>query len=150
MSQAAPDLRPAGREFQVGDSVSLTRRITPALVRRFSQLTGDTNPLHLDAAYASRTRFKRPIAHGMLAATQIATLIGTRLPGPGAIYLSQDFSFLAPVYVGDEVTASVRVKSVRVSEHRPGEPILTLETICTGRDGVKVIDGEAIVLYEPV
>ena len=150
MSQLAPDLRPQGRHFQVGDSVALTRRITPALVRRFSQLTGDTNPLHLDAPYAARTRFKRPIAHGMLAATQLATLIGTRLPGPGAIYLSQDLTFLAPVYVGDKLTASVRVKSVRASEHRPGEPILTLETICTVRDGVKVVDGEAIVLYEPV
>lgn len=141
---------PLGRSFQVGDEVSLTRRISPSLVSRFARLTGDNNPLHLDAEYAQRTRFGRPIAHGLLAATQIGTLIGTRLPGPGAIYLSQDLTFLAPVYIGDKVTAVVRVKSVRVSEHRRSQPILTLETICIARDGVKVIDGEAIILYEPV
>lgn len=150
MAELAGDAPPGGRYFRVGDEVSLARRITPSLVARFARLTGDTNPLHRDPVYAEKTRFGRPIAHGMLAATQIATLIGTRLPGPGAIYLSQDLTFLAPVYVGDRLTATVRVKSLRTSAHRPTEPILTLQTVCTVGDGQKVVDGEAIVLYEPV
>jgi 3-hydroxybutyryl-CoA dehydratase len=85
----------------------------------------------------------------MLAATQIGTLIGTRLPGPGAIYLSQTLTFLAPVYIGDLLIATVRVKAIRTSARRSGEPILTLETVCTARDGIKVVDGEAVVIYEP-
>jgi 3-hydroxybutyryl-CoA dehydratase len=144
-----PPQRAHSRSFAVGDEVSRTVPVTDELVQQFSRLTGDDNPLHLDAVYAARTRFGRQIAHGMIAATQIGTLIGTQLPGPGAIYLSQHLTFLAPVYLGDVVTATVRVKGIRLSTHRPSEPILTLETGCTAR-GVKVLEGEAVVLYEPV
>ena len=134
-----------GFPFQIGDSAEVTREITQEDVQAFADLSGDDNPLHLDASFAARTRFRRPIAHGMLTASLISTVIGTRLPGPGGIYLSQELKFLRPVFIGDRITARAEILEVR-----PDKPILRLRTTCINHRGETVIAGEAVVMYEPL
>ncbi|HBB88882.1 MAG TPA: enoyl-CoA hydratase [Blastocatellia bacterium] len=129
--------------LKVGDTVSLSKEITDADIRAFAELSGDFNPVHLDDEFARTTRFGRRIAHGMLGASLISTVLGTKLPGQGAIYLSQTLQFLAPVFPGDTVTASVTVKKIK-----EGKPIVTLETVCENQRGETLIRGEAVVLLE--
>lgn len=111
----------------------------------FCAATGDDNPIHLSDDFAQGTRFGRRIVNGMLTCAMISSVIGTRLPGPGAIYLSQSFRFVAPVYLGERVTATVRVL-----ERRQDKPILLLKTQCHKEDGSLVLDGEALVLVDSV
>lgn len=124
-----------------GDTASRTQTISDEMVRAFAELSGDTNPVHLDDTYAAGTRFGRRIAHGMIAAGLISATLANDLPGPGTVYLSQSLQFKAPVYPGDTITATVEVKNVR-----PDKPIVTLSTTCTNQDHKVVLDGEAIVL----
>jgi 3-hydroxybutyryl-CoA dehydratase len=127
--------------LQPGEKASRTTVITDEMIRTFASLTGDTNPVHLDDAYAASTRFGRRIAHGMIAAGLISATLADDLPGPGTIYLSQTLQFKAPVYPGDTLTTTVEVKSVR-----PDKPIVTLATVCTNQNNVVVLAGEAVVL----
>ena len=124
-----------------GDKASRVQVISDEMIRSFAQLTGDTNPVHLDDAYAAGTRFGRRIAHGMIAAGLISATLANDLPGPGTVYLSQTLQFKAPVYPGDTITTTVEVKSVR-----PDKPILTLGTVCTNQQNKVVLEGEAVVL----
>ena len=126
---------------QVGDRAEITRVVTDEAVHAFAASTGDTNPIHLDDAYAAGTRFGRRIAHGILVSGVISAVLGTRLPGPGAVYLSQSLQFRAPVFVGDTVTARVEVVAVRTDK-----PVITLRTTCTRLDGVVAVEGEAVLL----
>lgn len=132
-------------DLKPGDTAEITRTVTDDDIRKFADLIGDDNSVHLDDEYARKTRFGRRIAHGMLGASLVSTVLGTRLPGPGTIYLSQTFKFTAPVYPGDEVTARATVKAVK-----EGKPIVTLETVCTNQRGETVLTGEAVVLVEEV
>ena len=100
-------------EIQIGDSVSLVRKITVDDVRRFADLTGDDNPLHVDRAYAEATPFKGIVVHGMLGASLLSTLIGTRLPGEGALWVSQAFEFLHPIRLDDTLTVTCTVRGKR-------------------------------------
>ncbi len=127
--------------LQVGDSAFVTKTITDDDIRAFADLTGDYNPVHLDDEFARGTRFGRRIAHGMLSAGLISSVLANKLPGAGTVYLSQSLSFVAPVFPGDTITARVTVKKVR--EDRP---IVTLETLCTNQHDKTVIRGEAVVL----
>lgn len=127
-----------------GDTAQLSTTITDSDIQSFAELTGDRNPVHLDDAFASQTRFKRRIAHGMLVASQLSKVIANDLPGRGSVYLSQTLKFVAPVYPGDTVTARVTVLSVREDK-----PVITLETVCVNQDGQKVLTGEAMVLVQP-
>ena len=131
--------------LELGASASLTKTITDDDVVAFAEVSGDKNPVHLDDAYAAQTRFGERIAHGMLSAGFISAVLGTKLPGPGAVYLSQTLKFRAPVTIGDEITATATVVSVK-----EGKPIFTLETICTNQNGEKVLEGEAVILFDPV
>src|SRR6185369_1616895 len=109
-----PSLKP-------GDKASRTQTISDEMIRAFADLTGDTNPVHLDDTYAAGTRFGRRIAHGMIAAGLISATLANDLPGPGTVYLSQTLQFKTPVYPGDTITATVEVKTVR-----PEKPIVAL------------------------
>ncbi|HLO14698.1 MAG TPA: MaoC family dehydratase [Anaerolineales bacterium] len=124
-----------------GDKASRTTVITDEMIHAFANLTGDTNPVHLDDAYAAGTRFGRRIAHGMIAAGLISATLANDLPGPGTVYLSQTLQFKAPVYPGDTIITTVEVKSTR-----PDKPIVTLLTFCKNQNDVVVLEGEAVVL----
>lgn len=130
-------------DYNVGDTATFSKTITDDEIRRFADLVGDHNSVHLNDAFAQRTRFGRRIAHGMLSASLISTCIGTQLPGNGAIYLSQTFKFVAPVYPGDTVTARVTITKIR-----DDKPIVTLETICFNQNQEPVVKGEAVVMVD--
>ncbi len=130
------------KNIKVGDKASLSRVFTEKDVIKYSEISTDTNPIHLDEGYASSTVFGKRIVHGMLVASMFSALIGVELPGEGSIYLGQSLSFKAPVSIGDQVTASVEI--VRI---RDDKPIVTLRTICINNEGLVLIEGEAVVKF---
>ncbi len=127
-------------ELSVGQSAELTRTVGEADIVAFADVTGDTNPVHLDADYAATTSFGQRIAHGMLSAGYISAVLGTQLPGPGAVYLSQSLKFKRPVKIGDAVTASATITEINEAKAQ-----VTLATVCKV-NGKAVVDGEAVVL----
>lgn len=132
-----------GKSISIGETASLSKTISEADIVLFAGVTGDFNPLHLDAEYAKTTRFGERIAHGLLTAGLISAVLGTRLPGPGAIYLGQTLNFREPVKIGDTITATAKVSSFD-----PEKRIVKLETNCYNQDGVLVLGGEAVLLLE--
>jgi 3-hydroxybutyryl-CoA dehydratase len=133
----------AMEELDVGMSAIYSKTVTESDINLFCAISGDTNPLHLDHEYAATTMFGGPIAHGMLAASFISTVIGTKLPGPGCVYISQNCRFKAPVRAGDTVRARVTIVEIDRKRRR-----VKLDTVCTVGDTV-VIDGDAKVLVPP-
>ena len=127
--------------FSVGDSAEITKTIEQADIDAFADVTGDHNPVHVDDEFAKTTRFGQRIAHGMLTASLISSVLANKLPGEGSVYLNQTLQFVAPVFPGDEITARVTVKEIREDK-----PILKLETICMNQRDEIVIRGEATVL----
>jgi 3-hydroxybutyryl-CoA dehydratase len=129
-------------DLSVGQSAERIHAVTEADITAFAAVSGDTNPLHLDEAYAARTPFKGRIAHGMLGASYLSAVLGTELPGPGAVYLSQNLRFRRPIRIGDVVTVRVRVAAIDTAKAR-----VTLETTCLVDDKAAV-EGEAVVMVE--
>ena len=127
-------------ELSVGQSAEITHTVGAGDIEAFAAVSGDVNPVHLDEAYAKTTAFGGRIAHGMLAAAYISAVIGNKLPGPGAIYLSQSMRFRRPVKIGDPVTARVTVKTLDAAKGH-----VTLETVCEV-NGKTVVDGEALIM----
>ena len=127
-------------ELTVGQTAQTSHVVGEGDLEAFAAVSGDTNPVHLDEAYAKGTPFGGRIAHGMLSAAYISAVLGTKLPGPGAIYLSQALRFRRPVRIGDEVVTEVTVKAL---DEKRGHA--TLETVCKVA-GKAVVDGEAVVM----
>lgn len=127
-------------QLEVGDSSEFSKTISEADVYLYAGISGDLNPAHINEVYAQGTFFKNRIAHGMLTAGFISAVIGMQLPGPGTIYMGQSLEFLAPVRIGDTVTARVEVLEKIDDKKR-----VRLETICINQDGTKLISGEALV-----
>ncbi|MPZ98153.1 MAG: enoyl-CoA hydratase [Dehalococcoidia bacterium] len=128
----------------VGSSATFEKTVTTQDIDSFAQATGDDQPLHSDAAFAARTRFQQPIAHGMLGAGVISAALGTKLaPGLVVIYMAQNLQFRAPVIPGDTVTANVTVTKVDPERSR-----VSLDTVVTKQDGTEVIRGDALVMVE--
>ena len=126
-------------DLTVGMSETLSKTVAASDVVGFAQVTGDRNPIHLSEHFAARTQFKKRIAHGLYTASLISAVLGTRLPGPGAIYISQTLNFHAPVKIGDTVHVVVTVAEL-IPERRRAR----LACVCTV-DGEVVLDGEALV-----
>ncbi len=131
-------------QWKEGDSASFSKTITDADVLLFSALSGDVNPVHLDAEYARTTRFGRRVAHGLLIASLISAVIGSRIPGPGSIYVGQTLRFLRPVFLGDTITVTATITVYDREQKR-----MILETICRNQEGDAVITGEAEIVYRP-
>lgn len=127
-------------EIKIGDDASLSRTITEAHIVNYAGITGDMNPIHVDAEYAKQSMFGERVAHGMLVAGLISAVLGTQLPGPNSIYLGQDLKFTAPVKIGDTVTVVVSV-----TEKRDDKRIIKLHTTVSNQRGQIVIDGNAVV-----
>jgi 3-hydroxybutyryl-CoA dehydratase len=127
-------------ELSLGQTAERQHVVGARDLEAFAEVSGDTNPVHLDEDYARRTAFGGRIAHGMLSAAYISAVLGTQLPGPGAIFLSQSLRFRRPVRIGDEVTARVTVTAL---DDRRGHA--TLATVCLV-NGKPVLDGEALVM----
>ena len=127
-------------ELSVGQSAQFSKTITETDIYLYAGISGDFNPAHVNEQYAAKTFFKTRIAHGMLTASFISTLIGTILPGPGSIYMRQELNFLAPVKIGDTVTAIAEVAEIIADKKR-----VRLKTWCVNQEGTTVLDGEALV-----
>jgi 3-hydroxybutyryl-CoA dehydratase len=127
-------------EISLNETAEFTKTISESDVYLFAGLTGDLNPAHINEEYAKETFFKTRIAHGMLAAGMISAVLGMRLPGPGSVYLRQELNFLAPIRIGDTVTARVEVVEIMMEKKQ-----VRLKTTCSKQDGTVVLDGEAIV-----
>jgi len=126
-------------DLSVGQCAEYERAVSEADIREFATISGDFNPLHLDEEYAQNTRFKGRIAHGMLAVTFVSTVLGTKLPGAGCIFMGASFKFKAPVRIGDTVVAKVTVREINVLKGR-----VTFDCICSVGSTV-VVEGEALV-----
>jgi 3-hydroxybutyryl-CoA dehydratase len=127
-------------QISVGDTAQFSKTVSESDVYLYAGVTGDFNPAHVNEEYAKSTFFKTRIAHGMLSAGFISTILGTILPGPGTIYLHQSLDFTAPVKFGDTVTARVEVKEVDAAKNK-----VVLETTCVNQDGKKILGGQAVV-----
>ena len=127
-------------QLSIGDTDRFSKTVTETDIYLFAGVSGDFNPAHIDEAYARGTFFKTRIAHGMLSAGFISAVIGTRLPGPGTVYLQQSLNFSAPVRIGDTVTAEVAVVEKMADKKR-----VRLKTVCVNQEGVQVLAGEALV-----
>ena len=128
-------------EIAIGDSATFTKTISETDVYLFAGISGDMNPAHVDAVSAAEGMFKQRIAHGMLTASFISTVLAMKLPGPGVIYLGQDLQFRAPVFIGDTVTATV--EAIEKLDQRKW---VKFKTTVTNQDGKLVVDGTATVL----
>lgn len=129
-------------EIKVGMSVSYSQTITDADVKQFAGISGDHNPVHVDEVFAESSRFKKRIAHGLISGSFFSALFGTKLPGPGCVYVSQSFHFKRPVYLGDTVTAIATVTKIDPDKRRA-----FFDTVCKVKNKT-VIDGAA-ELYVP-
>jgi 3-hydroxybutyryl-CoA dehydratase len=128
------------KELKMGDTAQIQKTISEADVYLYAGITGDLNPAHVNEEYAKNTFFKTRIAHGMLTAGLISTVLGNKLPGPGSIYLHQSVNFLAPVHFGDTITAQAEVSEIDLKKNR-----VKLKTTCMNQEGTIVLDGEAII-----
>jgi 3-hydroxybutyryl-CoA dehydratase len=131
-------------DLKVGDSFSTSREVTDELVRAFAELSGDHNPIHLDDEFAGKTRFGRRIAHGMLSGAFISAVLGYEFGERKILYLSQTMRFTAPVFMGDTVTTTATVKSIRENKG-----IVTIDTVCTKQTGEMTLTGEAVIMLLP-
>ena len=127
-------------ELEIRDHAEFAKTISEADVYLYAGVTGDHNPAHINEEYAKSTFFKTRLAQGMLPASFISAVIGTLLPGPGTVYLDQSLKFLAPLRIGDTITARVEVLEIITEKNK-----VRLETICINQDGVTVLKGEAVV-----
>ncbi len=125
-------------EINIGDTAEMAKTVTETDIYLYAGVTGDFNPAHINEAYAQNTFFKGRIAHGMLSAGFISAVIAMKLPGPGTIYLKQEIAFLAPVRIGDTVTARVEVTE-------KDEKTITLKTVCLNQDNKTIVEGRAVV-----
>ena len=127
-------------KIQVGETAEFAKTVTETDIYLYAGITGDFNPAHVNEAYAKNTFFKTRIAHGMLTAGFISAIIANQLPGPGTIYMKQELSFLAPVRIGDTITARVEVLELDAEKNR-----VRLKTTCSNQDGVTVLEGFGLV-----
>jgi len=126
---------------KIGDTFSVSKVMSDAVVRSFAELSGDYNPIHLDDEFAKNTRFGRRIAHGMLSGALLSAVLGNEFRERKIVYVSQSMRFVAPVFIGDSVTATATVKSIREDK-----PLVTIETTCTNQNGDVTLTGEAVLL----
>ena len=129
------------QQIQVGDVSTFTKTVTESDITLFAGFSGDFNPAHINAVAAEQSMFGRRIAHGMLSAGFISTVLGTQLPGPGTIYMAQELRFVKPVFIGETVTAICTVVERNEEKNR-----LKLETVVENQNGEKVITGFATVM----
>lgn len=127
-------------KLKVGQEASISKSFSEKDVKLFSELSCDNNPVHLDEKYAQKTIFKNRIVHGYLYSSLISAIIGTKMPGPGSIYLHQDLNFKKPVFLDETVTALVRI-----TELKPEKSLVYLDTFCYKNNDELILEGKAII-----
>lgn len=130
-------------DLKIGQTASIQKTFSEADVTAFAGVSMDVNPIHMSEGYAKNTIFGRRIVHGILTSGLISAVLGIQLPGPGTVYLGQELKFVAPVYLGDDITAQVEI-----IELRPDKKIVKLNTTCVNQEGKTVITGMATVKFD--
>lgn len=130
-------------DLKIGQKASVQKTFSDADVTMFAGISTDVNPIHMSESYAKNSIFGKRVVHGMLTASLISAVLGINLPGPGTVYLGQELKFLAPVYLGDDITATVEIV-----ELREDKKIVKLNTTCVNQDGKTVISGLATVKFD--
>lgn len=128
-------------DIKIGDKFTTSKKITDDVVRKFAELSGDFNPIHLDEEFAAKTLFGKRIAHGMISGALISAVLGYEFKERKIVYLSQTMKFIAPVFLDDTVTATATVTKIREDK-----PLVTLETVCTNQNCETTLNGEAVVM----
>lgn len=128
--------------FRIGDYAEISKIFFESDVMQYAEISGDNNPLHVDKDYARETIFNERIIQGMLIASIISSVIGTKLPGPGSIYLTQNLKFIKPVKINEKITARVEIENIDYELKR-----LSLKTICYNDKDINVLEGNALVKY---
>jgi 3-hydroxybutyryl-CoA dehydratase len=128
-------------KLKIGDKFTTSRTVTDELIRAFSEVSGDYNPIHLDDNFAKNTRFGKRIAHGMLSGAFISAVLGNEFQEMKIVYLSQTMKFTAPVFIGDTVTTTATVTHIREDKN-----IVTCETICSNQNGEMLVTGESKIM----
>ena len=131
------------QDLKIGQTASLQKTYSEAEVTLFAGVSLDVNPIHMSEGAAKNSLFGKRIVHGMLTASLISAVLGSQLPGPGTIYLGQELKFMAPVFLGDDITATVEI-----TELREDKKIVKLNTTCVNQDGKTVISGQATVKFD--
>lgn len=131
------------QDLKIGQKAYVQKTFSDADVTMFAGVSMDVNPIHMSEAYAKDSLFGKRIVHGMLTASLISSVLGIQLPGPGTIYLGQELKFMAPVYLGDDITAEVEI-----IELREDKKIVKLNTTCRNQDGKTVVSGLATVKFD--
>jgi len=129
-------------DLKIGDAVSVKKIFSQEEVLAYARSSGDTNPVHFDIEYAAKTTFKDPIVQGLFVASLFGGLLGSKLPGKGTIHLGQTLQFLKPIYVNEEIEATIRIISIRSDK-----PVITFQATCIKENGDIAITGEAVVIY---
>ncbi len=124
--------------WHVGQKATRSITLSPEHVEKYAEITGDRNPLHFDEAFAAQTRFGRLVVQGGLTTGLLHALVAMDLPGPGTVFLSQDWKFTAPVFIGDTITAVAEIRSVHESK-----PVTQIQFVVTRQDGEVVLEGQA-------
>jgi acyl dehydratase len=130
------------KDFYVGQTAELMHQYSENDVNMFAEISGDHNPIHLDAEYAKESIFGKKIVFGFLSGSLISAVLGNVLPGEGSIYMNQTLSFLRPVFIGDTITAKVVISEINEEKKR-----ILLDTVCTNQNGKTVIEGTALMYY---
>ncbi len=128
-------------EMEIGKKTTYTKTCTEEDIQLFAKVSGDVNPVHLDAEFAAGTQFGQRIAHGMYTGALVSAALGIQLPGPGTIYLGQEIKFKAPVFIGDTITVTLEVETIRADK-----AIVGLLCTCTNQHGKTVAEGKATVI----
>ena len=128
-------------DVKIGDSFSTTREVTDELVRKFAEVSGDYNPIHLEDEFAAKTRFGKRIAHGMLTGAFVSAILGNELMEQPVIYLSQSLKFVAPVFIDDTVTTTSTITKIREEKG-----IVTFENVCKNQHGETLVKGESVIM----
>lgn len=128
-------------QLKIGDKFTTNRTVTDELIRAFAEVSGDYNPIHLDEEFASKTRFGKRIAHGMLSGAFISAVLGNEFQNMKIVYLSQTMKFTSPVFIGDTVTTTATVTNIREDKN-----IVTCETVCTNQNGEMLVTGESKIM----
>ena len=127
-------------ELNVGEKASIHRKVSSFDVYTFAEISGDVNPLHVNKEFASKSLFRERVAHGFLTSALVSAVIGTRLPGPGTIYMSQNLVFVAPVMFGDTIEAEVEITEKNMEKNR-----VMLKITCRNQHGQIVLEGGSVV-----
>lgn len=130
------------KDFYVGQEYREKQKVTEERIAKFAEASGDSNLVHLDEEFASKTPFKKRIAHGIFGLSLISAILGMRFPGIGTIYMKQDAKFMKPIFVGDEVEIVITVEEIFEEKKR-----LRLKTLVLNENGTATIDGEALIMY---